>query len=151
MPIAFSLLTRFWWAIPLLLLSITTAYYRHDAAQEREQRHIIAAEYKAFTAQVETLGREAEARNRAIVQKQKDVSNEVSKSYANRLDIINREYARLRDDKAGRSGNPVPPDATAAKPSDDAARDAELLAFLRQAEVQTSRLEALQNWLRSVR
>ena len=43
------LLLRFWWAIPIAILTATTAYYRHEAAQEREQRHIIAAEYQAFT------------------------------------------------------------------------------------------------------
>jgi len=146
-----TLLARFWWAIPLLLLSITTAYYRHDAAQEREQRHIIAAEYKAFTAQVETLGREAESRNRAIVQKQKDVSNEVSKSYETRLSLINDSYRKLRDDKAnsGRRDLSAPPDS--AVPVNDAARDQRLLEILEHAQVETAKLIELQNWLRSVR
>jgi len=151
MPIAFSLLTRFWWAIPLLLLSITTVFYRHQAAQEHDTRIQIQSEYKAFTAQVETLGREAEARNRAIVQKQKDVSNEVSKSYETRLSLINDSYRKLRDDKtnSGQRDLSAPPDS--AVPVNDAARDQRLLEILEHAQVETAKLIELQNWLRSVR
>ncbi len=52
MEIALVLLRKFWWAIPILLLTASTAFYRHQAHQERASRIQIQAEYDTFKASI---------------------------------------------------------------------------------------------------
>ena len=138
-----TLLMRFWFLIPIALLTLSTAYYKHEATYNHDQ--IIT--YKAT---VEALGQAQAQRNRETIAQQQKVSNESAKSYQSRLDLINAEYARLRDEKAGSRSGSLPPDATAARPATDPARDAELLAVLRQAEIQTGQLIELQAWIKAL-
>ncbi len=51
-----SLLARFWWVIPMLLLSASVAWYRHEANAMRTERDEIKAVYASFQMQVKTLG-----------------------------------------------------------------------------------------------
>lgn len=138
-----TLLYRFWYVVPIALLTLSTGYYHHEATHNHDQ----LITYKAT---VDALGQAQAQRNRETIAQQQKVSNESAKSYQSRLDLINAEYARLRDEKAKLGGSPMPPDATAARPTTDPARDAELLAVLRQAEVQTGQLIELQNWVKAL-
>lgn len=143
MPIALNLLIRFWYVIPLLILTATTTYYKHEATYNHDQ----LITYKAT---VDALGTAQATRNRETIAQQQKVSNEAAKSYQSRLDAINFAYGRLRDEKAQLGSRPMPPDATAARPTNDASRDAELSAVLRQAEIQTGQLIELQNWIKAL-
>lgn len=140
MPIFLNLLTRFWYVGVIAILTATTAYYKHEAQANHDQ-------LITYQATVDALGKAQAARNRETIAKQQKVTNESAKSYQSRLDAINFAYSRLRDEKAKSSGGNLPPDTTAARPTTDPARDAELLAVLRQAEVQTATLIELQGWV----
>jgi len=137
------ILLRFWWAIPIAILTATTAFYKHEAQSNHDQ-------LITYQATVEALGKAQEARNRETIAKQQKVTDDAAKSYQSRLDAINFAYGRLRDEKAASNSRPMPPDANAAKPTNDAARDAELSSVLRQAEIQTGQLIELQEWVRAL-
>lgn len=145
---ALLLLRQFWYVIPILLLTASTAYYRHDAHQEHAQRIQIQAEYDGFKSSVEALGNAQIQRNKEIAVLQEKTNRESAKSYEGRLNLINDEYRRLRDKKDGAGSRPAAPDSNAPKPVTDPARDDELLAVLRQAQEQTERLTGLQGWIK---
>ncbi len=142
-----TLLARFWWAIPIAILTATTAYYRHDAHSEHEQRVQVQAAYDVFKASVEQLGRAQEAKNKQIAANQEKTNRESAKSADARVTAVLDRYRMLAQQSNTRSGS-LPPDAAAPKPTDDSARNAELLALLRQADLQTGQLIELQRWVR---
>lgn len=137
------LLLRFWFLIPIAILTATTAYYKHEATYNHDQ----LITYKAT---VEALGQAQAQRNRETIAQQQKVSNESAKSYQSRLDLINAEYARLRDEKAGSSRGNLPAIPDTARPTDDTARDQRLLEVLRAADQQTATLIELQGWIRAL-
>jgi len=96
-----TLLARFWYLIPIALLTASTGWYRHEASQEHAQRIQIAAEYKAFTAQVDALGK---AQEQASKLKDAEHAKTVSVAVSNRADALrllrdvqNKADARSRD------------------------------------------------------
>ena len=144
-----TLLARFWYLIPIALLTASTGWYRHEAAQEHAQRIQIAAEYQSFISQVDALGKAQEARNRETLAQQEKVNRETVKSADARVTSILDRY-RLLAQQTNTRGGSVPPDAAAPKPVNDPARDAELLTVLRQAEIQTGQLIELQGWIKNL-
>ena len=144
------LLARFWYVIPILLLTASTAWYRHDAHQEHATRIQIQAEYDGFKSSVAALGEAQIKHNKEIAANQEKVNRETVKSADARVNSILDRYRMLAQQSGTRSGS-VPPDAAAPKPVDDPARNAELLAILRQADLQTGQLIELQDWVRKSR
>ena len=140
MPI---LLLRLWWAIPIAILTATTAYYKHEAQSNHDQ-------LITYQATVDALGKAQAARNRETIAKQQKATNESAKSYQSRLDAINFAYSRLRDEKAKSSGGSMPSVPDTARPVDDTARDQRLLEVLRAADQQTATLIELQGWVRAL-
>jgi len=137
------LLLRFWWAIPIAILTATTAFYKHEAQSNHDQ-------LISFQSAVSAVAEQATIRNREIIAKQQKVSSESAKSYETRLALINAEYSRLRDQKANGGSRPMPAVPDTARPVDDTARDNRLAEVLRAAEVETAKLEALQGWIRNI-
>lgn len=139
----FPLLLRFWWAIPIALLTLSTAYYHHEAGYNHDQ-------LITYQATVDALGTAQAARNRETIAKQQKVSSESAKSYETRLALINDAYARMRYQKAKSGGSPMPAIPDTARPVDDTARDQRLLEVLRAADQQTATLIELQGWIKNL-
>lgn len=146
-----ELLKRFWWAVPLVLLLLAIGVQTHRLNTAQADLASLQTEYDTFKGGVEALGNAQIAKNKEIVANQERVSRETSTSYQHRLDLINAEYKRLRDSKGNPSSSPAAPVSTAPAPVDDTARNDELLRLLRQAQIQTSTLIELQNWLKGVK
>ena len=142
-----TLLARFWYVIPILLLTASTAWYRHDAHSEHEKGVQVQAAYDVFKASVEAVGKAQEAKNKQLIANQEKVNRETVKSADARVNSILDRY-RLLAQQIGSRGGPAAPDAAAPKPVDDSARNDELIRLLRQAEVQTAQLVELQDWIR---
>lgn len=115
---------------------------------EKEAHAVTRAQLKAFKAETERIGKEAEARVKQAFEKQERITGEVKNSYEKRLAALNAKYRRLRDDRASTGGGAVPAVPDASRPVDDAARDTRLLEVLRYAEEQTAKLVELQEWVR---
>jgi len=145
-----TLLYRFWYVIPILALTASTAFYRHQAHQERDSRIQIQAAYDVFKAGVEQLGEAQIKRNKELAANQEKVNRETVKSADARVNSILDRY-RLLASKSGSSGGILPPSAAAPAPVDDTARNDELLRLLRQADLQTGQLIELQEWVRKTR
>ena len=78
-----SLLIRFWYFIPILLLAFSTWYYK--TGMERTQRH-----YDGYKAEVRILGEIAE---KAAKQKEAEYEQKIKLSMSNRL----ASYKRVRE------------------------------------------------------
>ena len=149
MPWASLLLNR--WvigalAMAALAVAVGVQTHRLDAAQARLTT--LHAKYDLFVTEVQQIGETQIAKNKEIAAKQEKTSRETAKSYQARLNAINADYARLRGSQSADS-SPTAPVATTPAPVDDTARDSELLAVLRAAEIQTGTLIELQNWVRN--
>lgn len=83
-----QLLLRFWWAIPIAILTATTAYYKHEATYNHEQ----LITYKAT---VEALGQA-----QAQASKQKDAEH--AKTIANAVTDRDLALKRLRESETNR-------------------------------------------------
>lgn len=139
-----------WIALALGVLTLAVGVQTKRLHSAQAQVVAVQARFDVFVEQTKALGEAQIAKNKEIVAKQEKITRETENSYQRRLSLINIEYARLRDKAgAGAGGRPLSPDATAAKPVDDPARDAELLAVLRAAEVQTGQLIELQTWIKA--
>jgi len=105
----------------------------------------VKAEYEAFQTQVRVVGEAQEARTKAEVKRQQEVTKNVEADYSKRLAKLRADYARLRDSNTSRGVLPAVP-ATARSP-DAETRDQQLLGILQHAEEQTLRLIELQEWV----
>lgn len=137
------LLLRFWYVPVIAFFMLTTALYKHEAQSNHDQ-------LITYQATADALGKAQEARNRETIARQQKVTDDAAKSYQSRLDIINAQYARLRDEKAAGNRSPMPAIPPTSIPTDDAARDQRLLDVLERAQVETAKLIELQEWVRAV-
>lgn len=151
MPIALTLLRQFWYLIPILLLTASTMWFRHDAHQEHAQRIEVQAAYDVFKSGVEQLGKAQIERNKVIAITQEKVNRETVKSADARVNSILDRYNRLlnKPSDPGRGNVSSVPDT--ARPATDAARDSRLLEVLRAADLQTGQLIELQDWVKKSR
>ena len=112
----------------------------------------IQGEYEAFKTGVETLGKEAETKRLAELERQKRSHDASLKSLEIRLASAHAradELCKSAGLSSGCSSLPVIPDT--ARPADDKARDQRLLAVLRNAQDTADRLAELQLWLMAQR
>ena len=97
-----SLLRQFWFVIPILALTASTAYYRHSAGQEHDKRIKIESEYQTFTDKVEAAGRLAEA-------KKLESEARYAKSINSALGSRDAALRRLREQAEANSGRGIVP------------------------------------------
>lgn len=94
------ILARVWWLIPILALTASTAYYRHDAASVR-------AEFSEFKTQIALTAAKAEAQAK---QKETDNANRINHAVASR----DAALVSLRRSQARSTSSFVPRDPGAA-------------------------------------
>lgn len=143
------LLAKFWFVIPILLLTLSTAYYRHDAAKEHEKLVTVQANYDNFKARVDQMGKAQEEQNKLTVANQQRVNNEAAKSADARVAAVMDRYKRVLNKPSNPGSGSLPAIPDTAKPVDDTARDQRLAEILRAAEIETGKLTDLQNWIRN--
>ena len=95
-----TLLYRFWYIPVILLLTASTAYYRHNAISEHDDRIRAEDAYRGLEASVEALGQAQAARNKEIAKQQEQVNRETVKSADARVNSILDRY-RLLASKSG--------------------------------------------------
>lgn len=111
---------------------------------QTERLRSVKAEYESFKTQVRVVGEAQEARTKAEVKRQQEVTKNVEADYSKRLTKLRADYARLRDSRSsGRdlSGLSIPPASVDAIPA-----DAIPLAAI-CAET-TEQLVSLQEWVK---
>lgn len=139
-----TLLGRFWYVIPLILLTLAVDHYRHDAKDARNDLAVFKAETKSE-------GLAAELKYQKQSTDREKVSNAQISALQSSYADVSARYSGLRSTQA--KGNApsyqLPPIPNAARTTDAAARDNQLLSVLQYADQQTAQLMACQNWIRS--
>lgn len=113
----------------------------------------VQAQFSVFVAQTKAIGEKAQADAEAKIADQKRINDETVKSYDARIGAVLDRYNKLLNKpalaSAGSGAMPAVPDT--ASPVDDTARDQRLLEVLRAADLQTSQLIQLQEWIKAQR
>ncbi len=143
------LLAKFWFVIPIALLCLSTAYYKHSATSEHAKGVEIQASYDNFKARVDQLGKAQEEQNKVTVANQQRITNEAAKAADARVAAVMDRYRRLLNAPANPGSGSLPPVPDTARPVDDSARDQRLLEVLRAADLQTGQLIELQEWIKA--
>ena len=160
-----SLLRRYWWAIPIIVLLAANSilflvlngrtadrdHWRDRAAAEAKAHQQTVTNFRAATAEAQ---RQAQANVARVKAEQAAITERTKNDYQARLADVDARYDRVRVQLAARidlrSSNPAPvsiaSDATCRAYAGTGCDT--LLARLMAAEKQTAQLIALQVWVR---
>jgi hypothetical protein len=154
---AWSLLKRFWWAIPLAGLLLYAALEHRSATHWKAKQAATQAAFDTTVANYRAAADEAARLDRAnvarVAHEQIAITEKVTHDYESKLADSAGRYDRLRAQASGylsRAGTttvPASPDTTCQAVA--GARCEELPALLKAAQDNTDQLLALQDWVRA--